>query len=351
MTILLIILSTYLGEVDKEVRRLEDKVSTYVVSVHTYEGDISMTGTVIEPNYVVTVCFVREEEPLQIEDKFGNLTQAKSIGRDPTTGVTLVKAEKDFRTPPLYQKLENGQLCYVYGNSFGKMGMIGMGFIQSPEGISFNLSIPLSPGNNGAGVFDVDGRLIGIVGGRVTHTGYLYNWYGFANPGNFAEIIKVEYLINTIDQIKNLGTVKRGWIGLVGRNALGGMGVIVEEIIEGSPASTSGIKEHDLIIALNGNNISDMERFKETVLAQSPGDTVRITIIRRKKRLEIPVRLEESKSGIDWERLAPDFSVEKITPKQFEEEQESLKGGYLEHLLRLTEEIESLKKRIEEKDY
>ncbi len=351
MTILLLLLSTYLSEVDKEIRQLEGKLSPYVVSVHTPEGNISMTGTVIEAHSVVTVCFVREGEPLQIEDKFGNLSRAKSVGLDPVTGVTLIETEEDFRTPPLSKKLEEGQLCYVYGNSFGKMGMIGIGFIQSPEGISFNISLPLSPGNNGAGVFDVNGRLLGIVGGRVTRSSSLFNWRGVTNPGNFAEIIKVAYLLNTIEQIKRMGTVKRGWLGLVVRNAPGGMGVTVEDIIKGSPAQLSGIQEHDLIIALNGNNISNMERFKELVLAESPGEKVRITIIRRKERLEFPVQLEERQSGIDWERLAPDFKIEKITPKQFEEEKESMKEEFMEQLLRLSKEIELLKKQIEEKDY
>ena len=351
MTILLILMSTYLSEVDKEVRRLEDKVSPYVVSVHTHKGDISMTGTVIDAHSVVTVCFVREGEPLQIEDKYGNLSRAKSRGRDPVTGITLIETEETFNTPIISENLEKGQLCYAYGNSFGKMGIIGMGFIQSPEGISFNLSIPLSPGNNGAGVFDVNGRLLGIIGGRVSSPGFLYNLGGITNPGNFAEVIKVEYMLNTIGQIREMGTVKRGWLGIVGRNAPGGMGIIVDEIIIGSPAKTSGIQKHDLIIALNGNNISDFERFKEMLLSQSPGDTVRITIIRRKSRLEILVQLEERKSGIDWERLAPDFRIEKITPKQFEEGRERVKEEIMKQLLRLSEEIESLKKQIEEKDY
>ncbi len=63
MNILLLILSTYLGEVDKEIRHLEDKISPLIVTVHTQEGNISMTGTVIDANNIVTVCFLREGEP------------------------------------------------------------------------------------------------------------------------------------------------------------------------------------------------------------------------------------------------------------------------------------------------
>jgi len=351
MIILFLLLSTYLTEVDNEVRHLEDKISPYVVNVHTQEGNISMTGTVIDPNHIVTVCFLKQGEPLQLEDKYGNLMKGKTIGRDPVTGVTLIKTEQIFRAPPVIEKLDKGQLCYVYGNSFGKMGMIGMGFIQSPEGISFNLSIPLSPGNNGAGVFDVSGHLLGIVGGRVNRPGFLYNWNNVSNPGNFAEIIKVEYLLNTSKQIKKMGVVKRGWLGLVVRDAPGNMGVMVGEIVEGSPADSSNIQEYDLIIALNGNNIPNLERFKEMVLSQSPGETVTLTIIRRKKRLEIPIRLKERESGIDWERLAPDFRIEKITPKQFEDSKEKVIEKLTEQILRLSKEIELLKKQMEEKGY
>lgn len=351
MNILLLILSTYLGEVDKEIRRLEDKISPLIVTVHTHEGNISMTGTVIDANNIVTVCFLREGEPLQIEDKYGNLSRAKSIGHDPVTGITLIETEENFNLPIISKNLGKGQLCYVYGNSFGKIGIIGLAFIQSPEGISFNLSIPLSPGNNGAGVFDVNGNLLGIVGGKVSSPGFPYNLGGITNTGNFAEVIKVEYILNTVKQIKESGTVRRGWLGIYGRNAPGGMGILVEDIVKGSPAERAGIQKHDFIIALNGNNISDFDRFKEMVLSQSPGDTVRITIIRRKSRLEFKVQLEERKGGIDWERLAPDFRVEKITPKQFEEGREKLKEEILQRLIRLSEEIESLKNQIEERDY
>ncbi len=181
--------------------------------------------------------------------------------------------------------------------------------------------------------------------------GFPYNLGGITNTGNFAEVIKVEYILNTVKQIKESGTVRRGWLGIYGRNAPGGMGILVEDIVKGSPAERAGIQKHDFIIALNGNNISDFDRFKEMVLSQSPGDTVRITIIRRKSRLEFKVQLEERKGGIDWERLAPDFRVEKITPKQFEERREKLKEEILQRLIRLSEELESLKNQIEERDY
>ncbi|MCK4420903.1 serine protease [candidate division WOR-3 bacterium] len=346
LILFLALFSTYLGELNKEICRLESKIAAYVVTVHTQEGDVTMSGTIVKPNYIVTVCFLEEGEPLQIEDRFGNLSRATAVGRDPITGLTLIKAEKVFAFPKGTKKLRNGEICFVYGNSFGKVGIVGMGFVQSPEGISFNLSIPLSPGNNGAGVFDSYGNLLGVVGGKVNRPGFLYDSGGLYGTSNFAEIIKVEYIFNTIKQIEKMGTVKRGWLGLIVRNTPGDMGVIVEQVIDGSPAGLSGVKERDLIIALNGNNIPDLERFKEMVLSQYPGEVVRLTIIRRKKRLELSVRLVEREGGVDWERMAPDFKIEKLTPKAFQRGKERVKEEIMEQLLRLSEQIELLKKQL-----
>ncbi|MEA1912869.1 MAG: S1C family serine protease, partial [candidate division WOR-3 bacterium] len=286
MNLLLILFSTYLIGVEEEVIRLEEKISPYVYTVYADNGNVTMTGTVVDPYHIVTVGFIREGEPIQIEDKFGNIYRAKTLGCDPTTGIDLIETAKKFRSPSLLKKLKKGQICYVYGNSFGSMGMIGMGFLQSPEGISCNLSIPLSPGNNGAGVFDVQGRLIGIVGGKVNRPGFLEDLG--SSSSNFAEVIKIDYILSTLDQIKRMGTVKRAWLGLLVRSAPSNMGVIVEKVIEESPADSSGIQNNDLIIAVDGNNIPDIERFKEMILTHEPGEKITLTIIRRKERLEIP---------------------------------------------------------------
>ncbi|MEA1912870.1 MAG: hypothetical protein U9N06_03420, partial [candidate division WOR-3 bacterium] len=56
--------------------------------------------------------------------------------------------------------------------------------------------------------------------------------------------------------------------------------------------------------------------------------------------------LVDKKSGIDWERLAPDFKVEKITPKQFREQAEKMQDALMKQILRLSKEIEDLRKKI-----
>jgi serine protease Do len=344
MCLLLIFLATYLSKVEQEIVGLEKNISPYVVSIRTNNGNLIMTGTIVEKNHIATVGFIEIGQTVHIEDKFENITTGEVIGRDPSTGIHLIKVEKEFKTPSAGKEIKQGQICYIYGNSFGSMGLIGTGFIQSPEGISFNLSVPLSPGNNGAGVFDSEGRLLGIVGGCVNRCILPENI--FRNTNNFAEVIKVNYLLNTVEQIKKIGVVKRAWLGIIIENNTPlNMGVIVKEVIKGSPAEAAGIKKGDIIIALNNNNIPHLERLKEMILIEEPGTTVILKVIRDKNKMEIPVKLEEMENAEP--KTSPDFKIEKITPKKFIENKEQLKEFLAEKILRLSEELEELKKELE----
>lgn len=344
MNLILILLATYLSKVEEEIIRLENDISPYVVALRTEKSNLIMTGTVVEKNHIATVGFIEIGQIVNVEDKFGNISKGKVVGRDPTTGIHLIKVEKDFRTPSVQTEINKGQICYIYGNSFGCMGMIGMGFLQSPEGISFNLSVPLSPGNNGAGVFDSRGSLLGIVGGKVNLPIFPENL--FRNNNNFAEVIKVNYISNTVEQIKKIGIVKRAWLGVnIENNTPLNMGVVVKEVVKNSPAEAAGIKEGDIIIALNGNNIPHLERLKEMILIEEPGKTVTLTVIRGKNKMEIPVKLEEVKEFTP--DGSPDFTIEKITPKKIREQKEVLKETLMEKILRFSEELEELKKELE----
>lgn len=344
MGLILIFFATYLSQVEQEIIELEKNISPYVVSLRTNNGNLIMTGTVVEKNHIATVGFIGIGQKVNIEDRFGNISEGEVTGRDPSTGIHLIRAKKELKTPSISEEIKQGQICYIYGNSFGTMGLVGMGFIQSPEGISFNLSVPLSPGNNGAGVFDSEGKLLGIIGGCVNR--FILPENLFKNTNNFAEVIKIEYIFNTVEQVKKIGVVKKAWLGVIIENNVPlNMGVIVKEVIKGSPAESAGIKKGDIIIAINDNNIPNLERLKEMILIEEPGNTVVLKVIRDKNKMEIPVRLEELKS--DGPKVPSDFKIEKITPKKFLENKEQLKEFLAEKILRLSEELEELKEELE----
>lgn len=344
MWFFLIILSTYLGRVEEDVLNLEEKISDYVVTVHYRNFGMTMTGTAISENRIVTVGYMTEGDPVHIEDQYGNIFGGRVKGRDPSTGIHLIEVDNKIEFPPIRNEVRSGQICYVYGNSFGSMGIVGMGFLQSPHGISFNLSIPLSPGNNGAAVFNSEGELLGIIGGLVRRSGFSGEMSAWSS--NFAEVIKSNYILNTAKQIGEMGTVKRAWIGLMLRDAPGNMGVIIERVVENSPGERAGLKNNDLIIAMNGNNIRDMERFKELLFSHEPGEKVVLSVIRRKRELEIPVKLTEgNNNGGPGEY--EDFSIEKITPGKFKETRGiSTEEEIIRKMIELSSEIERLKKEI-----
>ena len=116
-------------------------------------------------------------------------------------------------------------------------------------------------------------------------------------------------------------------------------------MIKDSPAEAAGIKNGDIIIAFNNNNIPHLERLKEMILIEEPGKTVTLKIIRDNNKMEIPVTLAEMENAEP--KSYPDFKIEKITPKKFIENKEQLKDFLTEKILRLSEELEELKKELE----
>jgi small nuclear ribonucleoprotein (snRNP)-like protein len=116
MNIILILLATYLSKIEEEIIRLENDISPYVVVLRTEKNNLIMTGTVVEKNHIATVGFIEIGQTVNVEDKFGNVYKGKVVGRDPTTGIHLIKVEKDFRTPSFQTEINKGQICYIYGN-------------------------------------------------------------------------------------------------------------------------------------------------------------------------------------------------------------------------------------------
>jgi C-terminal processing protease CtpA/Prc len=73
-------------------------------------------------------------------------------------------------------------------------------------------------------------------------------------------------------------------------------GVVVNEVIEGSPAEDAGLEEDDIIIAVNGTKVTDNEELVEMIGDSHPGDKVTLTVMRDEEELEIPVILKERPS-------------------------------------------------------
>ena len=232
---------------------------------------------------------------------------AKVIGSDAPSDLAVLKIdEANLVALPLADsdKVQVGDLVLAVGNPLGIGQTVTMGII-SAKGRSTGLSngsfedflqtdAPINQGNSGGALVNSDGSLVGINSQILSPSGGSIG-IGFAIPSNMARQV--------FDQLVKTGRVRRGHLGIVVQlvtediaRSLGLQnvrGVIISQVAAGSAAERAGLKRGDVIVAVNGNTVTDPNTFRNDIASTSPGNTVTVRILRDGDEQELRVTLGE----------------------------------------------------------
>jgi len=131
-----------------------------------------------------------------------------------------------------------------------------------------------------------------------------------------------------MEQILEHGRVIRGWLGIVIQEitpdiaeAIGVKeGILVAQVMKGSPADRAGLKVGDIIVALNGRKLEDVRDLQLSIMKTKPGTEVTLTIIREGKKKEIKVKVGELPEKVSGKPKAYEgedlgLSLRDLTPK------------------------------------
>jgi serine protease Do len=225
--------------------------------------------------------------------------KAKIIGRDPLTDMALLKidaANLPFVKFGNSQGVRVGDWAIAIGNPFGLGGTVTAGIVsalhrnigsgQYDRYIQTDASI--NQGNSGGPLFDLDGNVIGINTAIFSPTGGNVG-LGFSIPAELAYPV--------IQQLRATGTVKRGYLGVaiqpLSTDIAAGLGLpkdrgeIVATVEPNGPAAKAGIKQGDVIVRINNNDVT-YDNTLSYVVANTPiGSTVPIELIRDGQRKTI----------------------------------------------------------------
>ena len=233
---------------------------------------------------------------------------AKLIGSDPPSDLALLKIDQaDLSALALADsdKVQVGDIVLAIGNPLGIGQTVTMGIISAKSrrtGLSngsfedfLQTDAPINRGNSGGALVDGNGSLIGINSQILSPSGGSIG-IGFAIPSNMAR--------NVFDQLVKYGKVTRGHLGIVvqpvtediaGNLGLSSArGVIVSQVQDGSAAAHAGMKRGDVILALNGNAVTEPNTFRNDIAATPPGRTVTLRIWRSGNEQELRATLGES---------------------------------------------------------
>lgn len=272
----------------------------------------SGSGIIISDNgYVLTNYHViNEAKNLRITLYDKREFPANYIGGDPTTDVALLKIEADD-LPVAYlgnsEDIEIGEWVLAVGNPLNFRSTITAGIVSA---IGRDIRIineeyrienfiqtdaVINPGNSGGALVNLDGEVIGVNTAIATRTG-LSEGYGFAIPINLARKV--------VDDIVQFGYVKRGLLGITidgvtsaTARALGlpkPKGVLVTGVREGYPAEKTGLKQGDVILTVDGQEVNAPNELQMLIARNYPGAKVNLLIYREGQEKNIEVVLAEA---------------------------------------------------------
>lgn len=271
--------------------------------------------------YIVTNNHVIEKaDEIQVTLNDNRVFTATLVGADPNTDLALIKIEGDeFPVVPMGNSddLKLGEWVLAVGNPFNLTSSVTAGVVSAKSrkigiyegGESIESFIQtdaaINMGNSGGALVNVRGELVGINAALESPTG-TYAGYGFAIP---TTIVK-----KVVTDLKEYGTVQRAMLGIMGGDVMqmrqdernkdvdfGDVidGVYVSDVVDGGGALAAGIKEGDIITAINGKEVRTMNELQETIVQYRPGDKVTVTLLRDKKEKKIEVELKNSRGNTD----------------------------------------------------
>ncbi len=293
----------FFGPEEQEQRELPGLGSGVIVQAEA--------GTVyIVTNYHV----VLEADEIGVVLHDGREYTATLVGGDERTDLALLEFQSDEEFPVIEfgnsDAVRVGHWVLAIGNPFGFESTVTVGIV-SAVGRTAQPGMPIggateyiqtdaaiNPGNSGGALVDLSGRLVGINSWIASQTGGSVG-IGFAIPTNVVRRV--------VDDLITEGRVVYGWLGVTPitatSRALPGLaadlgveevaGVLIDNVLLGSPAVEAGIQPGDYVTEVNGTQISEAVEFVQQVGEYRPGTEITVRMIRAGEEQTISVTLGE----------------------------------------------------------
>ncbi len=258
---------------------------------------ISPDGYIVTNNHVV-----EDAEKITVRTTDERTLTARLIGRDEATDLAVIKV--DVKASP-YVSFQNqakprvGDWVIAVGNPFNLGGTATAGIVsalhRAQPGSNYvdymQIDAPINRGNSGGPTFDIHGRVVGVNTAIFSPTGGSVG-IGFDIPADVADQVTKQLIAE--------GKVTRGYIGTTVQDASTalsesvGLGerkaAIVVAVSPGGPSEQAGIREGDVVLKVNGGDISSATDLTRAVGLAKAGDSVRMEVWRDGKRQTFNVR-------------------------------------------------------------
>ena len=308
-------------------------VTSRAVKIDFFYGEVPQegqgSGFVIDKDGHILTNYHVIEGAQQVEVTLHNRKKYKAtvVGTDPAHDLAVIQIKATDLVPAVLgdsHNLQVGQKVYAIGNPFGLAGTMTRGIVSSirpvrePNGATIDEAIQtdaaINPGNSGGPLMNWHGEVIGI-NTMILSSVNQNAGIGFAIPINTAKAV--------LNDLMTLGRVRRPALGVstipispeladeMGLSA--DYGLLIVQVTPGGSADRAGLRGGDqraylgnslimlggdLIVAIDGQKVTDEDDLAQVMNDHRAGDTVKITIFRGKKKMDVQVPLGEAKQQV-----------------------------------------------------
>ena len=283
---------------------------------------ISPDGYVVTNNHVITADGQGEVEAITVTMPDGTDYPAKLVGRDAQSDLAVLKVSAPRQLPFVRfgdsRQTRVGDWVIAIGNPFGLGGTVTSGIISAVyrntgAGGAYDRYLQtdaaINRGNSGGPMFDMKGNVIGINNAIFSPTGGSVG-IGFAIPAEIASPI--------VDKLRAGQTIERGYLGVqiqpLGDDLASSLGLprnrgeFVQSVEPGQPAARAGIQAGDVVVKVDGKDVTPEQTLSFIVANEPPGSRIPIELIRDGRRQTLTATV--GKRPTDEELAARNFGNE-----------------------------------------
>ena len=232
--------------------------------------------------------------------------QAKVVGTDQWADIAVVKINAGAALPVLSiadsSHAQVGDVVFAIGSPMGLKSTVTMGIVSATGRANLGIErfedfiqtdAAINPGNSGGALVNAAGQLVGINTAILSGSGGNLG-IGFAIPSNMAH--------DVMDQLIKSGKVRRGYIGVGVQEVTPSLAqafkapigsVAITQVQPDTPGAKAGIQVGDIVTKINGEEVNDVNAFRNRVAHNAPGTTITLTVNRNGKVEQVPVTLGE----------------------------------------------------------
>ncbi len=296
---------------DKKIEDIARLTAPSVVRVEARDGIRKVaTGVILDKDgFIATTALISpRDEEIRVTTSDGKSYKAEFKGFDTQTGIALLQVKDKGLAPVAVGRSDDmkpGVWIGVIGLSPEGTTAVTQGIVSSVSATGLRLNVWVVPGSSGSPVVNASGRMIGLLRGTYTDDQpVVFEWRerstvgsgmafsrGQAPSAGLALAVPMDVVASVAADIRKNGKVMRGWLGVSAGET--DAKVVIAEIEPKSPADLARLKEGDILLKIDGKELTTGQGMSQEIRSRKPGSEVAIKIERDGKPMDVKVKLGE----------------------------------------------------------